>query len=317
MAGSSEIGRWINEFDSDLSDGSDVDYAQLLGEDDHDSFEDEIIHPMPNQASNNDVNIRNVNVGLDVNIVNGGDNNYDSDVDMHPATLNNHDNDEVLLVENEGMVQVQRDRPRTRVRRPTEPNIEWETMETHSPVRETFIGQPGPKIPIISPVDIFEFYFDRQIMEEITKFTNLYAEQERNKKGMIFPRRSRDWDWQPVTVDELYLYFSLLMLMGIVQKPSVKSYYSKNSLLESPIFPSTMPLERFQLISKYLHFCDNQNIAQYSGPKSLFKIFSVIKHLNQKFKDSYGLSQNVSIDESLTLWKGRLNFRQYIPLKAS
>jgi hypothetical protein len=27
--------------------------------------------------------------------------------------------------------------------------------------------------------------------------------------------------------------------------------------------------------------------------------------------------QNIAIDESLTLWKGRLSFKQYIPLKSS
>ena len=31
----------------------------------------------------------------------------------------------------------------------------------------------------------------------------------------------------------------------------------------------------------------------------------------------YLRGQNIAIDESLTLWKGRLSFRQYIPLKIS
>lgn len=78
-----------------------------------------------------------------------------------------------------------------------------------------------------------------------------------------------------------------------------------------------MPLERFELISKYLHFCDSTKLNEYQGPKGLFKIFSLVDHLNIKFKSSYGLSQNISIDESLTLWKGRLNFKQYLPLKAA
>jgi hypothetical protein len=39
--------------------------------------------------------------------------------------------------------------------------------------------------------------------------------------------------------------------------------------------------------------------------------------LNKKFQTLYLPNQNIAIDESLTLWKGRLSFRQYLPLKAS
>lgn len=78
-----------------------------------------------------------------------------------------------------------------------------------------------------------------------------------------------------------------------------------------------MPCERFEMISKYLHFSDSTKLNEYQGQKGLFKIYSVIEHLNSKFQTSYELSQNISIDESLTLWKGRLNFRQYLPLKSA
>ena len=38
-------------------------------------------------------------------------------------------------------------------------------------------------------------------------------------------------------------------------------------------------------------------------------------HLFEKFQEIYTLSKNVCIDESLPPWKGRLHFKQYIPLK--
>jgi hypothetical protein len=36
--------------------------------------------------------------------------------------------------------------------------------------------------------------------------------------------------------------------------------------------------------------------------------------LNNKFQSAYLLAENIAIDESLTLWKGRLGLKQYIPL---
>ena len=45
--------------------------------------------------------------------------------------------------------------------------------------------------------------------------------------------------------------------------------------------------------------------------------YPVLSHLNTKFQSLYLPGQNIVIDESLTLWRGRLSFRQYIPIKSS
>jgi hypothetical protein len=39
--------------------------------------------------------------------------------------------------------------------------------------------------------------------------------------------------------------------------------------------------------------------------------------MNGIFQSAYLPSENISADESLTLWKGHLGIRQYIPLKAA
>ena len=66
-----------------------------------------------------------------------------------------------------------------------------------------------------------------------------------------------------------------------------------------------------------MHFNNNDNIGTYQGPSKLFKIYPVLSHLNTKFQSLYLPGQNIAIDQSLMLWKGRLPFRQYIPLKSS
>ncbi|KAL8605573.1 hypothetical protein ACOMHN_031510 [Nucella lapillus] len=57
-----------------------------------------------------------------------------------------------------------------------------------------------------------------------------------------------------------------------------------------------------------------------SGPNDpnydrLYKIRPVVDHLHEKFQEVYQPRQVVFVDESLLLWKGRLIFRQYIPMK--
>jgi hypothetical protein len=54
-----------------------------------------------------------------------------------------------------------------------------------------------------------------------------------------------------------------------------------------------------------------------SGTTKTVQIYPIIRHLNSKFQTLYLPQQDISVDESLTLWKGRLSFEQYLPLKWS
>jgi hypothetical protein len=75
--------------------------------------------------------------------------------------------------------------------------------------------------------------------------------------------------------------------------------------------------EKLELLCRFLHFWDNKSQDFYGEQEKLFKIFPTVSHLNSKFQTLYHLSQNISVDRSLTLWKGQLSFRQYLPLKSS
>jgi len=66
-----------------------------------------------------------------------------------------------------------------------------------------------------------------------------------------------------------------------------------------------------------MHFNNNDHVVTYQGPSKLFKIYPVLSHLNTEFKSLYLPGQNIAIDESLTLWRGRLSSKQYIPLQSS
>jgi hypothetical protein len=55
-----------------------------------------------------------------------------------------------------------------------------------------------------------------------------------------------------------------------------------------------------------LHFANSETINNFQGPKKLFKIFPVISHLNNKFQELYLPNRDITIDESFTLWKGRM-----------
>ena len=117
--------------------------------------------------------------------------------------------------------------------------------------------------------------------------------------------------WTPVTESEIYTVLGPFLLIGIVQKPTAGSYFSKRRVISTPGFADVISRERIELVCKFLHFINNESLPTYQGPPILFKIYPVICHLNIKFQTLYLLIQNIANDESLTLWKGCL------PLNAS
>lgn len=185
----------------------------------------------------------------------------------------------------------------------------WERMNNYEPRKEIFLADSGPKIEKDSILDTFLYFFNDEIVDTIVSETNLYAEQQMAKKGFIFSQFSRMWKWVPCTKEEIYILFALYMIMSIVVKPTIRSYFSKNPIYDSTYFSSVMTCDRFEM-SQFLHF-------SHTGISRLSKIAPIISHLNNKFQEAYTPSENISIDESLLLWKGRLSFRQYIPLKAA
>lgn len=107
------------------------------------------------------------------------------------------------------------------------------------------------------------------------------------------------------------------MLMGIIQKPNLRMYFSRKHMLETPFFPNVMSEERFSLLTRFLHFVDNTNKEIAKRDPKLYKILPVSEYLKNKFQKVYIRGKEVSVDESLLLWKDRLSWKQYIPMKAS
>jgi len=50
--------------------------------------------------------------------------------------------------------------------------------------------------------------------------------------AIFFSKRSRVNEWQPVTAEEMFVILALFMLMGIVQRPSLRLYLSQNQLVD-------------------------------------------------------------------------------------
>ena len=201
--------------------------------------------------------------------------------------------------------------------RQQQPTLVWRMATGIPPSNFPFTANTGVQVPTagFESYDYFALYIDDDLMNCFVTETNRYAKEFIDSTNLS--RSSRANDWYDTDPKEMRQFFGLLFLMGIVRKPRLDMFWSKDPLYSTPIFSAIMSRNRFQLILKFLHFNDNSQMAPANDPSpdKLYKLRPLIDHLFEKFQEVYTPSQNVSIDESLLLWKGRLSFKQYIPLK--
>ncbi|KAJ8709378.1 hypothetical protein PYW07_009204 [Mythimna separata] len=106
-------------------------------------------------------------------------------------------------------------------------------------------------------------------MEHIVSETNKYAQQvvsQMLENHSLHPK-SRICKWRDTTVDELFVFFGIILAMGVVVKTS-----------------------------------DNEDTCtlrlEYSEAR-LYKIQPILSHLNNKFQEMYRPAQNLALDESI------------------
>lgn len=189
---------------------------------------------------------------------------------------------------------------------------EWNSNISDLP-NLNFSSDCGAKInssnPLEKEVDYFNLFFSQDIIDLIVEQTNKFAAFELEKDAQKPSTSSaKSKSFANITINELRVFFALVLLMSIIRKPSIKLYFSTNPMFATPFFNNVMARNRFLAILRYLHFSD-------TGSKKFEKVKPVIDLLIQKFKCLYVPERNISVDESLLAWKGRLGFRQYIPSK--
>lgn len=115
--------------------------------------------------------------------------------------------------------------------------------------------------------------------------------------------------WFDTNLYEVLTLFSFWMMLRVVKMPTIKSCFATD------VFRRMFSQRRYTNLVRALHFANND--ARPQNASRLYCFGSVLVPMNRKFANNYISGQNISIDESLTLWKCVLLFRQYIRTKAA
>ncbi|KAL6416433.1 hypothetical protein ACFW04_013479 [Cataglyphis niger] len=153
-----------------------------------------------------------------------------------------------------------------------------------------------PTIHGFSSVEIFELFFNQELVTKVITETNKYGATDEN--------------FIPLADDELKIFIAVNILMSLVCKPTIQSYWSTDKSLETPYFKNIMTRTRFTSIANNLHF---SSIIKSKDP--LVKIREVSEIVKNTFIRMYVPNKNISIDESLMSCRSRLHYIQFIRTK--
>lgn len=194
-----------------------------------------------------------------------------------------------------------------------EMGIRWLEEESDMPnfnftkQNELLVSIPGNG----NPIDYFFLLFDENFIQLLVDETNMYAEKEFLRIGGA--PRSRISTWKPTDKDEILTFLGLIIHTGTIKINRLNDYWKKHHLFDITCFSNYMGRDRFLLLLRCFHFAPNiDNHDQEQHLDRLYKVRPLIDYFNNKMNSIYYPKKELSLDESMVLWRGRLVFRQFI-----
>ena len=105
--------------------------------------------------------------------------------------------------------------------------------------------------------------------------------------------------------------------MGLISYPCMEDHWVTSWPFATATFSSILKRDRFSLIMRFLHLNDSTKYVPKGQPghDPLYKLRPFVDPLITNFQAAYTLGREVSVDEAMIGFKGRLWFVQYMPKK--
>lgn len=100
--------------------------------------------------------------------------------------------------------------------------------------------------------------------------------------------------------------------MGIISAPAQDLYWSKDKLFHLSCVEERFTRTRFEIIQRYFHLADTtQNPPKNQpGHDKLVHVRTITETIRENFKRQYNAHKEVSIDEAMIGFSGRIGFKQ-------
>ena len=134
--------------------------------------------------------------------------------------------------------------------------------------------------------------------------TNEYA---RSRIGRMPPQcRSLFRWWRDVTVEEMKAFVGVIINMGMLKLTDIKEYWSTHTTTNLPFFRRVFSRDRFLQIYWMLH------VGDLSSTTKCAKVQPFVDKVIPLFQQYLIPSRELSIDEAMIAFRGKVAFRVYI-----
>ena len=148
-----------------------------------------------------------------------------------------------------------------------------------------------------------------ELIEQIVLETNCYARECIAMKP--------DPEWFNTTLAEVKVFLGLHMLFGMKQLPATRLYWSNDPLIGVTAVQKVMSRNRFDKLLPYLHVNNNANQVprENTARDKLLKVRPVLDRVVECCKMELRPDKNLSVDEAMVKFQGRLGMKHYMPMK--
>ena len=167
---------------------------------------------------------------------------------------------------------------------------------------EPFTSTSGPTAQLSDkPAELFSLFFTDEMIDQIVEETNKYAR---------LCRGDEKWTTTP---QEIKAYFGFHILMGICQLLEIRDYWSRDQRLHYSPISDRISRDRFEEITRYLHFVDNSTLPNRGEPgyHRLQKVQPIIDAVKDQCLQVYKPKAQNSIDEAMIPFKGKHQHTQF------
>lgn len=145
-------------------------------------------------------------------------------------------------------------------------------------------------------IQLFERFFDNEVLDLILTQSNLYANQN-NRHNFLLEKY------------QLQRFIGFLLLTGYHELPRERMYWEHSEDVSLPIVRKAMSKHQFGEMKRNIHLCNNDNIDK---DDKMFKIREYYSLLNNKFSQFGAVETCLSIDEQMVPYFGRHGSKMFI-----
>ena len=146
-----------------------------------------------------------------------------------------------------------------------------------------------------TPTDLYNLFFDENVMQYIVDQMILYAHQEK-----------LDYRFH-TDVTELHVFFSILLVSGYSTVSRKRMYWETNPDCHNAAIANSMSRNRFDEMLKYFHLADNEKLPENDRDGKVRALYSM---MNEKCLAFFQKQRDLSVDESMIPYYGRHSSKQ-------